>query len=170
MLDKNISLNNFINSLSIQNFRNHENFEIITKKPSVVIYGKNGVGKTSILEALSIFTNGKGLRNSKLIEMIKLGIVVYIIYLIWENKLLEDIAAARFVVSERGDILSPKYAPEIIAPATNPSEIPSTWPIPIRAIPTVAIVDHELPEAKDTIAQIQHDAIKKYSGFKICNP
>ena len=102
--------------------------------------------------------------------MRKLGIVVYIIYLIWENKLLEDIAAARFVVSERGDNLSPKYAPEIIDPATNPSEIPSTWPIPIRAIPTVAIVDHELPEASDTIAQIQHDAIKKYSGFKICKP
>ena len=73
MLDKNISLNNFINSLSIQNFRNHENLEIVTKKPSVVIYGKNGVGKTSILEALSIFTNGKGLRNSKLIEMIKVN-------------------------------------------------------------------------------------------------
>ena len=54
MLDKNISLNNFINSLSIQNFRNHEDLEIITKKPSIVIYGKNGVGKTSILEALSI--------------------------------------------------------------------------------------------------------------------
>ena len=63
-----------------------------------------------------------------------------------------------------------QYAPEIIAPATNPSEIPSTWPMPIRAIPTVAIVDHELPEASDTIAQIKHDAIKKYSGFKICKP
>ena len=73
MLEKNISLNNFINSLSIQNFRNHENLEITTKKPSVVIYGKNGVGKTSILEAISIFSNGKGLRNSKLIEMIKVN-------------------------------------------------------------------------------------------------
>ena len=73
MLEKNIAVNNFINSLSIQNFRNHENIEIITKKPSVVIYGKNGVGKTSILEAISIFTNSKGLRNSKLIEMIKVN-------------------------------------------------------------------------------------------------
>ena len=45
--------------------------EINIKKPSVIIYGKNGVGKTSILEALSIFSNGRGLRNSKLIEMIK---------------------------------------------------------------------------------------------------
>ena len=71
MLEKNISLNNFINNLSIQNFRNHETLEINIKKPSVIIYGKNGVGKTSILEALSIFSNGKGLRNSKLIEMIK---------------------------------------------------------------------------------------------------
>ena len=71
MLEKNISLNNFINNLSIQNFRNHETLEINIRKPSVIIYGKNGVGKTSILEALSIFSNGKGLRNSKLIEMIK---------------------------------------------------------------------------------------------------
>ena len=73
MLEKNISLNNFINNLSIQNFRNHETLEIITKNPSVIIYGKNGVGKTSILEALSVFSNGKGLRNSKLIEMIKVN-------------------------------------------------------------------------------------------------
>ena len=35
------------------------------------IIGKNGAGKTSILEALSIFSNGKGLRNSKFSEMVK---------------------------------------------------------------------------------------------------
>ena len=124
----------------------------------------------SLIFCVVVVSIDNPIKKKIIIEMIKLGIVVYIIYLIWENKLLEDIAAARFVVSERGDILSPKYAPEIIAPATNPSEIPSTWPIPIRAIPTVAIVDHELPEASDTIAQIKHDAIKKYSGFKICKP
>ena len=58
MLEKNISLKNFINTLTIQNFRNHQTLEINTKDPSVIIYGKNGVGKTSILEALSIFSNG----------------------------------------------------------------------------------------------------------------
>ena len=64
MLEKNISLNNFINNLSIQNFRNHETLEINIKKTfSIVIYGKNGVGKTSILEALSIFSNGKGIKK-----------------------------------------------------------------------------------------------------------
>ena len=43
-------------------------------------------------------------------------------------------------------------------------------PIPNKAIPTVAIVDQELPEAKDTIAQIIQDANKKILGFRICNP
>ena len=65
--------NNFIKSLHIQNFRNHEFLEITIKKPSIVIYGKNGVGKTSILEAISIFSNGKGIRNSKQLEMVKVN-------------------------------------------------------------------------------------------------
>ncbi|MBF95924.1 MAG: hypothetical protein CMJ13_01705 [Pelagibacterales bacterium] len=71
MLDTKKSEKNFINNLSIESFRNHQYLEIITKTPSIVIYGKNGVGKTSILEAISIFSNTKGLRNSKLLEMIK---------------------------------------------------------------------------------------------------
>ena len=66
--------------------------------------------------------------------------------------------------------MSPKYAPEIIEPAIKPSEIPRTCPIPINAIPTVAIVDQDLHDAKETIAQITDEAIKKYSGFRICNP
>ena len=79
-------------------------------------------------------------------------------------------AAAKFVVSDKGDILSPKYAPDIIEPATKPSGIPNASPIPINAIPIVAIVDHELPDAIDTIAQIIHDAKRKISGLSIFNP
>ena len=109
--------------------------------------------------------------KKKIINVItKLGIVVYIIYLIWEKRSLDAIAAAKLVVSDNGDILSPKYAPEIIDPAISPSEIPRTWPIPINAIPIVAIVDQELPEAKDTIAHIIQDANKKNSGFRIWSP
>ena len=62
--------NNFIKSL-YSKFWNHEFLEITTKKPSIVIYGKNGVGKTSILEAISIFSHGKGIRNSKQLEMVR---------------------------------------------------------------------------------------------------
>ena len=100
----------------------------------------------------------------------KLGIVVYIIYLICVNKLVPAIAGARLVVSDKGDILSPKYAPDIIAPAIRPFEISKALPIPNRAIPTVAIVDHELPEANETIAHMMAAATRKILGFSICNP
>ena len=102
--------------------------------------------------------------------IIKVGMVVYIIYLIWIKRSVPDIAAARFVVSDRGDILSPKYAPEIIDPATKPWDIPNTSPIPISAIPIVAIVDQELPEAKETMAHIIQEAKRKISGLRICRP
>ena len=103
-------------------------------------------------------------------EIKKLGIVVYIMYLICINYSVPAIAGARFVVSDKGDILSPKYAPDIIAPATRPFDIPKALPIPNRAIPTVAIVDQELPEASETIAHMMAAATRKILGFSICNP
>jgi len=36
--------------------------------------------------------------------------------------------------------------------------------MPNNAIPTVAIVDHELPDANETTAQIRHVANKKILG------
>ena len=65
--------------------------------------------------------------------------------------LMEDAMA---VVSESGDILSPKYAPDIMAPAVTASEKPWTRPIPRRATPIVAIVVHELPVIRETNAQM----------------
>lgn len=68
---------------------------------------------------------------------------------------------ASIVVSDSGEILSPKYAPEIIAPAIHPSLNPCALPIPISAIPIVAIVVHELPVMTGISAQmIQVDARK----------
>ena len=63
--------------------------------------------------------------------MTKLGIVVYIVSDM-VNKSVPAIAGARFVVSDRGDILSPKYAPDITAPAVRPFEISKALPIPIK--------------------------------------
>ena len=42
----------------------------------------------------------------------------------------------------------------MIAPPINPSDIPNAFPIPSNAIPIVAIVDQELPDAKETMAQL----------------
>ena len=57
-----------------------------------------------------------------------------------------------------------------MAPALQPMSIPKICPIAISAIPTVAIVLHELPVASETIAQITQEAAKKILGFKISNP
>ena len=77
------------------------------------------------------------------------------------------IAGARLVVSDKGDILSPKYAPLRIAPAISPSEIFKAFPIPIKAIPIVAEVVQELPVAIETIIQIIQAAKRNILGFKI---
>ena len=102
--------------------------------------------------------------------IIKEGIVVYIICFICLNKSTPVNPEAIFVVSDKGDILSPKYAPDIIAPAVRPFEISKALPIPNRAIPTVAIVDQELPEDNETIAHMIAAATRKILGFRICNP
>ena len=72
--------------------------------------------------------------------------------------------AAKTVVSESGETLSPKYAPEIMAPAIHPEENPCASPIPIKAIPIVAIVVHELPVITETMQQIKQVDTKKKLG------
>ena len=49
------------------------------------------------------------------------------------------------VVSDRGDILSPKNAPETIAPAVIAKSAWKASPMPIKATPTVAQVVRLLP-------------------------
>ena len=94
-------------------------------------------------------------RNKKMIRDIKrLGPVVHIICLMWVKRSVPATAGARLVVSDSGDILSPKYEPEIIAPAVTAGERPSPTEIPIRAAPKVPATVHELPILSADKAQI----------------
>ena len=58
----------------------------------------------------------------------------------------------------------------MIDPPIIPTLIPNAWPIPKRAIPMVAIVLHELPVAKLTIAVIIAVTNRNIYGFNICKP
>ena len=60
-----------IKRLNISNFRNYDAARINLGHDTkfVIISGKNGAGKTNILEAVSLFTSGRGLRNSGLLDM-----------------------------------------------------------------------------------------------------
>lgn len=52
------------------------NYDFISFKPEsnfIIITGNNGIGKTNILEALSLFCPGRGLRNKKLNEISNLN-------------------------------------------------------------------------------------------------
>ena len=92
------------------------------------------------------------------------GTVVIVKYLMCVNRSEPEIAGAKFVVSLNGDILSPKYAPEIIAPADISTGIPIAFEIPIRAIPTVAEVVQLLPVAIEIIAHIIRQDGRKTEG------
>lgn len=63
-----------IKNLRIENFRNF-NFESVEFSDKVnIFYGKNGQGKTNLLEAVNYFTNGKSCRNNmKEKDVVKFG-------------------------------------------------------------------------------------------------
>lgn len=61
-----------IHQLQINNFRNYKDLRLnfSTDFKIIVWYGKNGSGKTNILEAISLFFESSGLRKSRYEEMI----------------------------------------------------------------------------------------------------
>ena len=57
--------------IKLQNFRSYKEIELDFTHDHVVLYGPNGSGKTNFLEAISLLSPGRGLRNSKFSEMVK---------------------------------------------------------------------------------------------------
>ena len=53
-----------IEKVTLSNFRSHKNIDLETPEANVVLFGKNGSGKTNILEAISLFSPGRGLRGA----------------------------------------------------------------------------------------------------------
>ena len=56
----------YIKKISLKNFRNHKSLNLNLKNFSILIYGGNGSGKTNILEAISLLSQGKGLRKANI--------------------------------------------------------------------------------------------------------
>ena len=62
-----------INQISLTNFRNYNEQQIILNPHINVFYGNNAQGKTNILESIFLCGFGKSFRTSKEKEMIGLG-------------------------------------------------------------------------------------------------
>lgn len=60
----------FIKKLTLTNYRVYENNIFNFDKNINIIYGRNGLGKTNILEALSYLSPGKGFLNSNIMEVL----------------------------------------------------------------------------------------------------
>ena len=73
-----------IKSVKLVNFRNHTHFVLECKEKTTQILGKNGFGKTSVLEAIYILTQGKSFRATDK-EIIKRGTDFYRIELEYYN-------------------------------------------------------------------------------------
>src|SRR5699024_2365231 len=109
-------------------------------------------------------------KPNKMKDIKKAGIVVHVIFLICANKSTFNIEDAMFVVSESGDILSPKKAPETIAPAVIGSDTSIALDIPIKATPIVPTIVKNLPALIPTIADTRTTLATKNLGAPILNP
>lgn len=58
-----------LTELTISHFRSHKLTRISVDDRPVAIYGPNGAGKTNILEAVSLFSPGRGMRRSSAADM-----------------------------------------------------------------------------------------------------
>ncbi|MFK7751736.1 MAG: DNA replication/repair protein RecF [Sedimentitalea sp.] len=59
----------YLTSLTLSHFRSHKRAELELDSRPVALFGLNGAGKTNILEAVSLFSPGRGLRRASAQEM-----------------------------------------------------------------------------------------------------
>ena len=64
-----------ITQLKLSNYRNHKFLQINPTKNIILISGKNGAGKTNVLESISLFDSNTGFRNAKLSELIRYDLI-----------------------------------------------------------------------------------------------
>ena len=62
-----------INKIRVENFRNIKDIEILPCEGVNIIYGSNAQGKTSLIEAIWLFTGAKSFRGCKEKELIQFG-------------------------------------------------------------------------------------------------
>lgn len=89
-----------IKSISLTNFRNHKNLKLKFNNNFIYINGKNGSGKTSVLEAINYIATTKSHRTNNDLEVVRRGEVFAKIQVETNTEKFE------LVISEHGKIAS----------------------------------------------------------------
>ena len=67
-----------LNNLQLINFRNYDNLHLNFKRNINLLVGKNGQGKTNIVEAIYMLSFGKSFRTNKDKKSLNLEVKIYI--------------------------------------------------------------------------------------------
>jgi DNA replication and repair protein RecF len=62
-----------IRRLVLSDFRNYTQLDLALDAPMIALCGENGTGKTNLLEAISMFSPGRGLRRDEFAVMVRAG-------------------------------------------------------------------------------------------------
>ena len=62
-----------VRRVMLNEFRSYAVLDLEIRGGLVVLCGENGAGKTNLLEALSLFAPGRGLRRAELAECVRVG-------------------------------------------------------------------------------------------------
>ena len=84
-----------IDSLSLISFRNHNSNYFEFSKGVTVIWGENGSGKTSVLEAIHLLTSGKSFKTNKKTQLIKENKKNALLKAVFSKKKVKNIIAAQ---------------------------------------------------------------------------
>ena len=79
--------NVYLQKLKLLHYRNFQELEINIDNNPIILIGENGSGKTNILEAISLFYPGKGLRSAKLDDICQRGVESFAVYCLLQSKL-----------------------------------------------------------------------------------
>jgi len=93
----------YLSQLSLSHFRSHLGAKLELDGRPIAIHGANGAGKTNILEAVSLFSPGRGLRRGAAQDMVrrpealgwKLKGVLHSLHQVHEVEIWSDAGAAR---------------------------------------------------------------------------
>ncbi len=61
----------YLSSLGLSHFRSHKSAQLTLDARPIAIHGPNGAGKTNLIEAVSLFSPGRGLRRAAAQDMVR---------------------------------------------------------------------------------------------------